>query len=142
MSYYVYIIESETRDGSFGLPVKIGITGNPDARLANLRTANPYRICYGVLLDAGDKETALRIEGAMHSRFSFAALEGEWFAVDPNIAATTMAKCFEYALIASANEFGWSFDELTARMAASGVNGLRDAMAAGRYENAWLQEAA
>ncbi|CAB5222816.1 Meiotically up-regulated gene 113 [uncultured Caudovirales phage] len=72
----VYFIISE-----FG-PIKIGATGDIDARLSTLRTMSPCGLTLAAVAEGG-----CRIERDYHIRFAEHRLHGEWFAPHPDILA-------------------------------------------------------
>lgn len=66
---YLYVIQA----GEF---VKIGISRNVQARLAELQTGNPLPLA---ILDAFEFADAEQVERALHQRFANARVQGEWF---------------------------------------------------------------
>lgn len=70
---YLYLIRDS--EGIY----KIGITNDPDFRLAQLQTGNPRLLellsCYGY-------EDASSVERAIHQTFGQQRIRGEWFSLD------------------------------------------------------------
>src|ERR1700681_3444478 len=76
---FVYVIR-----GDHDL-VKVGVTTNPTARLAQLRTASAFPIDYAYLaVTPGDSRAA--IEAATHTLLDKHRCNGEWFDVAPEMA--------------------------------------------------------
>jgi hypothetical protein len=70
--------------------VKIGVTTNPQARLASLRTGSAFPIKYTYLaVTSGDSGAA--IEGAAHQLLDKHRCNGEWFDVQPEMAVAAIA---------------------------------------------------
>lgn len=74
-------LNSDNRDVYFiqslgpGSPIKIGVTKDPRARLAQLQTASPYPLSLiGVIPKSGR-----RVEADLHRRFGEYRITGEWF---------------------------------------------------------------
>jgi hypothetical protein len=81
---FVYVVR-----GDHNL-VKIGITTNPRARLASLRTGSAFPIEYTYLaVTPGDSGAA--IEGAAHQLLDKHRCNGEWFDVQPEMAVAAIA---------------------------------------------------
>lgn len=76
---FVYVIK-----GQHGRS-KIGITNNPTARMAQLRTASAYPISFAFLGAAEDASGAL-IEGEAHRILDRFRANGEWFDCAPELA--------------------------------------------------------
>src|SRR6185437_8499627 len=64
--------------------VKIGISTNPDARLAQLRTASPFPIDYAYV--GVTPGTGYEIEQEAHAILAHRRCNGEWFDVPPDAA--------------------------------------------------------
>jgi len=60
-------------------PIKIGVSQNPDERMAALSTAHykEMRILY--LIECVDRETAFRLEAGFHRWYADRRLRNEWF---------------------------------------------------------------
>lgn len=80
----VYVIEARRpRDGQIGDLIKIGISSDPDGRLASLQTGNPHPLRLEGVVWLGSREEAAQIEAALHARFAEHRRTGEWFLFDP-----------------------------------------------------------
>jgi hypothetical protein len=68
-------------------PSKIGLSNNPERRLAQLSTGSavPLRIWHVEAVPAAD---ALRLEQAAHRQLSRYRLSGEWFGVSVDVAVS------------------------------------------------------
>jgi len=75
---FVYVIR-----GAHNL-VKIGISTNPTARLATLRTASPYPIDFAFV--GATNSTGADIEAEAHRILGRYRVAGEWFDVSPELA--------------------------------------------------------
>jgi Meiotically up-regulated gene 113 len=69
--------------------VKIGVTTNPTARLAQLRTASAFPIDFSYL--AVTPGTGFDIEQGAHAMLASHRCSGEWFDVAPEIAVAAIA---------------------------------------------------
>lgn len=79
---YIYVIENQHGH------VKIGISSNPSARLANLQTGSPVPISIAFKIFAGDR--AFDIEQEAHIILASRRLEGEWFAASKDAAIASV----------------------------------------------------
>jgi hypothetical protein len=77
---FIYVIGRE--DG----PVKIGISGSPNGRLASIQTGCPFRISILHIEEMRDRDHALEHEDHIHRLFAENRLVGEWFDLDPDLA--------------------------------------------------------
>jgi hypothetical protein len=69
--------------------VKVGVSTNPDARLAQLRTASPFPIDYAYVgVTPGN---GFDIEGVAHDILASHRCNGEWFDVKPEMAVAALA---------------------------------------------------
>jgi hypothetical protein len=69
--------------------VKVGVTTNPSARLASLRTGSAFPIDYAYLaVSSGDPA---EIEAAAHTLLAKHRCNGEWFDVQPEMAVAAIA---------------------------------------------------
>src|ERR1700730_4577117 len=95
---YIYVV-----NGDHG--IKIGVTKNPDGRLAQLRTGSAAKIDYAYIAPtSGDPYAIERQAHAMLDRYR---LNGEWFDVSPELAiaaVTGSAAKLGQSLIASPDE--------------------------------------
>jgi hypothetical protein len=69
--------------------VKIGVSTNPNARLAQLRTASAFPIDFSYL--AVTPGTGFDIEQGAHAMLASHRCNGEWFDVQPEIAVAAIA---------------------------------------------------
>jgi hypothetical protein len=69
--------------------VKIGITTNPKARLASLRTGSPFPIDFAYV--ATVEGPAIDIEQRAHASLARHRCQGEWFDVVPEVAVGAVA---------------------------------------------------
>jgi hypothetical protein len=82
-SSYVYVIKDDHNN------VKIGVTKNPPARLAQLRTGSSIKLDYAFLAPTSGDPYA--IEQAAHAILDRYRLNGEWFDVSPELAISAVA---------------------------------------------------
>src|ERR1700730_17149504 len=68
---------------------KVGVTTNPTARLAQLRTASAFPIDYSYI--AVTPGTGFDIERGAHAMLASHRCNGEWFDVQPEIAVAAIA---------------------------------------------------
>jgi hypothetical protein len=80
---FVYVVR-----GDHNL-VKIGVTTNPRARLASLRTASAFPIDFSYI--AVTPGTGFDIEQAAHTMLASHRCNGEWFDVAPEMAVAAIA---------------------------------------------------
>ena len=80
---FVYVIR-----GDHNL-VKVGVSTNPNARLAQLRTASAFPIEFSYI--ACTPGTGFEIEQLAHSILANHRCSGEWFDVQPDIAVAALA---------------------------------------------------
>lgn len=78
----LYVIEHADRDAPGPNMFKVGISSDPDARLRNLQTAYPYKLCVAMQLSLASREIARAIETRIHHLLRDVRHEGEWFEVD------------------------------------------------------------
>jgi hypothetical protein len=69
--------------------VKIGVSTNPNARLAQLRTASAFPIDFSYI--AVTPGTGFDIEAGAHAMLTSHRCNGEWFDVQPEIAVAAIA---------------------------------------------------
>lgn len=67
-------------------PVKIGITGNVQSRLAAVQTGCHQRLEVLAAFNLPDRDAARLVESELHRLGKNWRLEGEWFDIDPIIA--------------------------------------------------------
>lgn len=85
----VYVIAHKLDDGWAG-PCKIGISRSWHGRLNSLQSGNPMPIGLYAFYNIGDRETARAVEQAVHRTQRDKRLVGEWFQVDPTVAAVAI----------------------------------------------------
>lgn len=78
--HYVYFIQQA---GKGDRPVKIGYSKDPELRLLELQTANPYKLKICVKLPFSTKKQAITAERTMHNlaEKKHQSLLGEWFII-------------------------------------------------------------
>jgi hypothetical protein len=81
---FVYVVR-----GEHGL-AKIGVTTNPNARLATLRTASGFPIDFAFVGSADSANSAFRIEREAHRVLDRHRVEGEWFDIPVELAIATV----------------------------------------------------
>lgn len=86
MTAYVYVLAVGGEDGPFRRPVKIGITKNPEQRLAGMRPHSPLPLSYVKLISVKDIHVARAIEIRVHSLLGDTRLAYEWFDTEPSTA--------------------------------------------------------
>ncbi len=72
---YLYVIQSAAPD----MPIKIGISVNPDKRIAQLQTGHPYELRFLYIFRCASRNIARQQERRLHSLCSAYAMSGEWF---------------------------------------------------------------
>jgi hypothetical protein len=81
---YVYFLK-QGRNG----PIKMGVAGSPEDRLANLQVGNPNELhLIGQRAVEGGYREARELEEALHERFSLYRIRGEWFWPTPDLLRT------------------------------------------------------
>lgn len=90
-TYYVYIICHE-ENGNFYSPIKIGISDNPDRRLASLSSGNPKNLAVFHRFGVPDKAHAASLEKDFmeHPSNKAKRMKGEWFDITPDAAFISM----------------------------------------------------
>jgi hypothetical protein len=87
---FVYVVRGDHN------MVKVGVTTNPRARLASLRTGSAFPIDYAYLaVTPGDSGAA--IEAAAHKLLDKHRCNGEWFDVQPEMAVAAIAGIHRHA---------------------------------------------
>lgn len=77
-------------------PCKIGLSGDPDRRLAMLQTASPDRLKGEATFWFRTRAAAKRIEAALHDVFEPQRLSGEWFAYRPDMLLGQVESYLDY----------------------------------------------
>lgn len=72
---YVYFI------GVANGPIKIGVSGNPPARLRKLQTAHYQTLILHFTIECQSREHALELEAAFHHWYGPRRINNEWFGV-------------------------------------------------------------
>lgn len=72
---YIYIMEAETH------AIKIGVAGNPSARLKVLQTGCPFKLKLFARFKVATASIAYAYETEIHKRLGRCSLEGEWFKI-------------------------------------------------------------
>jgi predicted GIY-YIG superfamily endonuclease len=75
---YVYFISVSTG------PVKIGVSGNPERRMADLQTAHYDRLHMVAIIECASRADAQQLEMAFHRWYASKRLMSEWFDVTPS----------------------------------------------------------
>lgn len=86
---YVYVIGREQG------PVKVGISKNPTARLANLQGGCPFRLRILHKAAADSPAHAFAMEQEVHEVHQPSRLIGEWFNIDLEQAIEAIEICFD-----------------------------------------------
>jgi hypothetical protein len=97
--------------------VKIGVTTNPSARLAQLRTGSAFPISYAFL--ACTPGSGFDIESAAHKILAKQRLNGEWFDVVPEMAVAAV-NAAAAKLGAPLQPLSLAEADLTVKLAAAG----------------------
>ena len=83
MKTYIYVIHMPCPTGF----VKIGISDNPEKRLASMQTANPYQLRLARRFGPFERDRAMQLEGRLHRIFEKDHVRGEWFGASPDTIA-------------------------------------------------------
>ncbi len=85
---FVYIIETQLDDEDDDYPyhLKIGISFNPEGRMATFQTSSPRKLVLNHKFKFPTREDALWIERKCHALLSKDRRSGEWFETDPTYA--------------------------------------------------------
>lgn len=73
---FVYVIECRS---SKPYPVKIGVSTNPEKRIAELQTGNPYPLILIASIPFNLRKTAYEFESFAHKGNKKSSVGGEWF---------------------------------------------------------------
>jgi hypothetical protein len=82
----IYIILSGGQCG----PIKIGISKDPEQRVIDLQTGNPYTLVLFGFSQVGSFAAAKTLEASVHAVLAASRLVGEWFDTDPDTARRTI----------------------------------------------------
>lgn len=72
---YVYFIRSLCKKGF----IKIGVSNNPELRLNDMQTGNPYELKLEAKVKCNSDNHAYRIEKHLHRQYKRKRVRGEWF---------------------------------------------------------------
>ncbi len=77
---YVYFITTENKGNT---PIKIGVSINPELRLKELQTGNPFKLKIIKTIPCLTKEAAFALESGLHklTKATNVKMTGEWFKV-------------------------------------------------------------
>jgi len=84
---YVYFI----RSGKKGA-IKIGKSNNPEKRVKELQTGNPYKLYLIAFIHCETEEGAIKLERKIHRLFKKRRMIGEWFHPHINLKDVTEIK--------------------------------------------------
>ncbi len=76
---YVYIIENTHLHDT-----KIGISNNPEKRIKQLQTGSSRPLIIRYAIRFNNRDEAIKVENALHKKYSRYKLIGEWFDIDYN----------------------------------------------------------
>lgn len=93
---HVYII-ARMKGNRPTRPVKVGISSNPDKRLASLQTANPFPLVLLTTFYCPTRGMAKELEACFHETQSNRRLSGEWFDIAPIEAVELLCMNFRAA---------------------------------------------
>lgn len=93
----VYVMAKSGPDGMTS-PVKIGISSNPDSRLATIQTSCPFKIALAYVFECPNRDVAEHIERCFHETQRAERLSGEWFNYHPITAIHLLCIAFRVAL--------------------------------------------
>ena len=82
---YIYLIKSKQSQ-----LYKIGISDNPQKRIKNLQTGNPEDL---IIIHTYKTKNYNKVEKALHNRYSYLKLNGEWFEFDVFIEVNFLKEC-------------------------------------------------
>lgn len=71
---YVYLIHQT--ESAY---IKIGIADDPNDRLRQLQIGNPQLLYIAYLIECSNRDSAIRVEHALHAIFAKKRIHGEWF---------------------------------------------------------------
>jgi Meiotically Up-regulated Gene 113 (MUG113) protein len=80
---FIYVVQADN-----GM-LKIGVSTNPSARLAQLRTASPFKLSLAYM--GALRCDGYAVEAAAHETLSRHRLEGEWFNCPPEAAVAAIS---------------------------------------------------
>lgn len=78
---YIYFILTEVhKKNHWNNRVKIGVSADPEKRMLELRTGNPFHMTVWYKFPV-KKENAMKIESDLHKKFKWCRTRGEWFMI-------------------------------------------------------------
>lgn len=95
---FVYVIAVKGLNGRPQKPVKIGISTEPDGRLASIQTSCPFPIGIVHCQRVPDREIAKAVEYAVHAVRREYRSHGEWFEMTPAEAIASVYLALESML--------------------------------------------
>lgn len=95
---FVYVIAAKGFDGRPMKPVKIGISTEPNGRLASIQTSCPFPIGIVHRQRMPDREIAKAVEYAVHTVRQKHRSHGEWFEMTPAEAIASVYLALESML--------------------------------------------
>lgn len=75
---YVYVIAANDA-------IKIGVSNDPNKRLASLQTAHFVPLTLLFTIRCKSEEIAYSVEAMLHEHYKAHRLKGEWFSLDPEV---------------------------------------------------------
>jgi hypothetical protein len=95
---FIYVMAA-SRDDGMNAPVKVGISADPQKRLASINTAAPFRVALYRSFRLPNRFMAQSVERVFHSVNGGNRLNGEWFQIEPEQAVQSLAFGFAVAYI-------------------------------------------
>ena len=121
--YYVYVVGFDEHPSY----LKVGVTDQPSKRLMRLQTGNPFQLLFRYLVRCDDEQEARSIERAAHVTLKKLRTVGEWFAVDPETAISSVRSAADdlgYSLVEQQDvptDRPWITDETPAQDVDGGI---------------------
>jgi hypothetical protein len=136
---YIYVIAQDRikTEGGIRGPVKIGLTNNPNSRLATVNTGSPNPLLFACVLRVNDRELAQLIERTAHGHFAEHRENGEWFSVPPMEAAEFLCDFLDEFLLSGVAKRLIEWEDYHRYAAISGLVAIRERLAGERYMRAW-----
>lgn len=94
---FVYII-AFGRAPALIAPVKVGVSNDPESRLASLQTASPYDLSLVAKFLLPSREIAIQMEQCFHHMARAHRLRGEWFDMPPHSAVASFRVYLRWAI--------------------------------------------
>lgn len=108
---HLYLVAGVGRASEPLGPVKIGITGNVESRMASIQTGSPRQLKIVGCFWTPNREIARKFEVAFHNQYHDRRLSGEWFSVDPIEALELACNSFRHHLERMKDKFDGSLDD-------------------------------